>query len=85
MGVHVLLLMFLIDGCPCFDLTQNQAFNAIAFLYRQVLGVDFDLDIRASRTRKSAHLPVVLSRQQVADIINILSGTPNLFASAHLR
>ena len=60
--------------------TQNQAFNAIAFHYRQVLGVDFDLDIRASRARTSARLPVVLSRQQVADIINTLSGTPNLMA-----
>jgi len=60
--------------------TQNQAFNAIVFLYRQVLGVDFDLDIRASRARKSAHLPVVLSRQQVGDIIQTLSGVPNLMA-----
>ncbi len=60
--------------------TQNLAFNAIVFLYRQVLGVDFDLDIRASRARTSVRLPVVLSRQQVADIINTLSGTPNLMA-----
>jgi integron integrase len=60
--------------------TQNQAFNAIAFFYRQVLGVNFDLDIRASRARKSVRLPVVLSRQQVADIISILNDTPNLIA-----
>ena len=60
--------------------TQNQAFNAIVFLYKQVLGVDFDLDIRASRARKSVRLPVVLSRQQVADIIDTLSGAPNLMA-----
>jgi integrase len=60
--------------------TQNQAFNAIAFLYTQVLGVDFDLDIRASRARTSARLPVVLSRQQIADIINTLNGVPNLMA-----
>ena len=60
--------------------TQNQAFNAIAFLYKQVLGIDFDLDVRASRSRKSMHLPVVLSRQQVADIISTLNGTANLMA-----
>ena len=60
--------------------TQNQAFNAIVFLYRQVLGVNFDLDIRASRARKSVRLPVVLSRRQVTCIINILTGAPNLMA-----
>ena len=60
--------------------TQNQAFNAIAFLYKQVLGIDFDLDIRAARSRKSMRLPVVLSRQQVADIISTLNGTANLMA-----
>ena len=60
--------------------TQNQAFNAILFLYKQVLGVDFDLDIRASRARKSKRLPVVLSRAEVADIINHLYGVPKLMA-----
>jgi len=56
--------------------TQNQAFSAIVFLYKQVLNVDFALDIRASRARKSKRLPVVLNRKEVADIINRLNGTP---------
>ncbi len=54
--------------------TQNQAFSAIVFLYKQVLNVEFDLDIRAKRARKSPRLPVVLSRSEVADIIDELSG-----------
>ena len=58
--------------------TQNQAFSAIVFLYKQVLNVDFDLDIRASRARKSKRLPVVLNRKEVADIINRLNGTPKI-------
>ena len=58
--------------------TQNQAFNAIVFLYKQVLIMDFDLDIRASRARKTKRLPVVLSRKEVADIINQLSGVSKL-------
>ena len=58
--------------------TQNQAFNAIVFLYKQVLNMDFDLDIRASRARKTKRLPVVLSRKEVADIINQLSGVSKL-------
>jgi len=46
--------------------TQNQAFSAIVLLYKQVLNIDFDLDIRASRARKSKRLPVVLNRKEVA-------------------
>ncbi len=58
--------------------TQNLAFNAIVFLYKQVLNMDFDLDIRASRARKSTRLPVVLNRMEVTDIINRLNGTPKI-------
>jgi len=58
--------------------TQNLAFNAILFLYKQVLGQDFDLDIRASRARKTKRLPVVLSRKEVADILNQLDGVPEI-------
>lgn len=60
--------------------TQNQALNAIVFLYKQVLHIDFDLDIRATRARKSTRLPVVLSREQVLNIIKDLQGAPNLMA-----
>ncbi len=58
--------------------TQNQAFNAIVFLYKQVLLVDFDLDIRASRARKSKRLPVVLTRTEVSNVIDCLYGSPKL-------
>ena len=58
--------------------TQNQAFNAIVFLYKQVLHLDFDWDIRASRARRSKRLPVVLTRGEVNDIIKCLYGSPKL-------
>ena len=58
--------------------TQNQALNAIVFLYKQVLNIDFDLDIRASRARKSTRLPVVLSRDEVAQVMKQITGTPKL-------
>jgi integron integrase len=54
--------------------TQNQAFNAIAFLYKKVLNLNFDLDIRATRARKTKRLPVVLSKREVADILGLLTG-----------
>ena len=52
--------------------TQNQALNAILFLYRHVLGRDLGLlgdVVRAKRTRK---LPVVLSGEEVARLLDRL-------------
>lgn len=60
--------------------TQNLAFNAIMFLYKQVLGVDLDADIRALRARKTRRLPVVLSRKEVLTIIQNLRGVSKIQA-----
>lgn len=61
--------------------TQNQALNAIVFLYKQVLEKDpgeFDGIIRAKRPR---FLPVVFTRNEVARILQNLSKTNLLIAS----
>jgi integrase len=58
--------------------TQNQALNAIVFLYREVLRQDpgrFDDFARAKVPRK---LPVVLSRSEVSAVLCRLEGTPRL-------
>ena len=60
--------------------TQNQALSALLFLYRDVLGMELpwmDEIVRAKRTR---HLPVVLSRAEVARLLEQLDGTPRLMA-----
>ena len=44
--------------------TQNQAFAAILFLYRDVLSIELS-DIRAVRAKQSRRMPVVLSVDQV--------------------
>jgi hypothetical protein len=54
--------------------TQNQAFNALLFLYREVLGMEMDMDIRAARARTSQRLPVILGRRQILLIISGLQG-----------
>jgi integrase len=53
--------------------TQNQALSAILFLYQQVLQQPLDrVDaVRAARTRR---LPVVLSRDEVAQVLNHIEG-----------
>lgn len=55
--------------------TQNQALNGILFLYRGVLrkGIGYvDGVVRAKRARR---LPVVLTREEVKTILNVLDGS----------
>jgi len=53
--------------------TQNQAFNALLFLYNQVLGLSLEnQNINALRAKQRIHLPVVLSAKEVNHIINCM-------------
>jgi integron integrase len=60
--------------------TQNQAFAAILFLYRQVLKQDLG-PIDACRARKKRVLPSVLSVDEVLRLLDRLHGVPWLVAS----
>jgi integron integrase len=55
--------------------TQNQALNAILFLYKHVLKLPVDMNIRAIRSEKPKRLPTVLSKQEIQEILEHLSGT----------
>lgn len=58
--------------------TQNQAFNALVFLYRDVLKSNLK-DLEAFvRARKPKRLPLVLSRQEVRLIFSLMRGTTGL-------
>jgi len=60
--------------------TQNQAFNALLFFYRHVLGQQIsDLD-DTLRARRKLRLPVVLSKPEVQSIFNNLEGANLLMA-----
>ena len=55
--------------------TQNQAFNAILFLYRDVFGFNMkDMNIQALRAKEKKHIPVVLSISEVKQIILNMTG-----------
>ena len=54
--------------------TQNQALNALVFLYKHVLKKDLGT-IDAIRVRRSKHLPVVLTREETQKVLSLLSGT----------
>ena len=54
--------------------TQNQALNAILFLYKEVLKQELDLKVDAVRAKRSRYLPTVLTKEEVFAIVNNLSG-----------
>jgi integron integrase len=58
--------------------TQNQALNALVFLYKQVLDIDlgrFD----AVRARRPKRLPVVLAAEEVAAVLPLVIGADGAF------
>jgi integron integrase len=61
--------------------TQNQAFSAILFLYRTVLGRELKGLQGTPRAKLPERIPVVLSPQEVAAILERMSGPPGLAAS----
>jgi hypothetical protein len=54
--------------------TQNQAFNALLFLYRDVLGIEFGDFRNTIRAKQSKHIPVVLSKEEIKKLFRHLSG-----------
>jgi integron integrase len=60
--------------------TQNQALNALLFLYRSVLKIDLAIPIHALRAKRSEHLPTVLSKEDVARVISGVQGLHQLMA-----
>lgn len=58
--------------------TQNHAMNALVFLYKQVLKQPLDQKIPAIRAAKNMHVPVILTRQEVAQVLSCIGGTAPL-------
>lgn len=61
--------------------TQNQALNAILFLYREVLKKDLDWLDGVVRAKKPVRLPVVLTQSEVHAVLGQLHGVTWLMAS----
>lgn len=61
--------------------TQNQAFSALLFLYRHVLGEELGLLEDVTRAKVNRRLPVVLSAEAVARVLGELQGTRWLMAA----
>ncbi len=60
--------------------TQNQAFNAILFLYREVLDQPIEGKIEAVRAKRHPRLPVVMTQEEVQQVFAEMKGTHLLMA-----
>ncbi len=61
-------LTYLAVNCRVSSSTQNLAFNALLFLYRHILKMDFGDHKDIPRAKKSTYIPVVLSRDEVQEV-----------------
>ncbi len=60
--------------------TQNQAMNALVFLYKRVLNHALEGRIHAVRANKKINVPVVMTRDEVATVLALMEGPPQLVA-----
>ena len=60
--------------------TQNQALSALLFLYKEVLKQEIGWLQNVERAKKSARLPIVLTRDEVHKLFSHLRGTARLMA-----
>ncbi len=58
--------------------TQNQAKSALLFLYREVLGTELPWLDHVEKAKTAARLPVVLTRDEVSQVLSRLHGTHRL-------
>lgn len=61
--------------------TQNQALNALLFLYREILENPLAKIDNIIRSKKPKRLPVVFTRKEVREVLQNMRGTNQLMAS----
>jgi integrase len=61
--------------------TQNQAKSALRFLYRDVLGAELPWLDGIQKAKAPVRLPVVLTREEVAQVLSRLDGVHRLIGS----
>jgi integron integrase len=61
--------------------TQNQAFNALVYLFREVLSRELPGLAEIPRAKQPLRLPLVLAREEVQAVLRELHGTPALMCA----
>ena len=62
--------------------SQNQALNALLFLFKQVLKKEFGEIKGVARAKRKPYIPVVLSRQEIDLILDHLAEPVDLVAKS---
>lgn len=57
--------------------SQNQALNALVFLYKQVLGIELE-GINAKRAKHTKRMPVVLTQEEAGELLKGVRGDAGL-------
>ncbi|MCP4366813.1 MAG: tyrosine-type recombinase/integrase, partial [Deltaproteobacteria bacterium] len=60
--------------------TQNQAFSALLFLYREVLTIPIEVTYQYMGAKKPERLPIVLTKTEVTKTIQNIVGVPAIVA-----
>ena len=60
--------------------TQNQALNALVFLYSEVLHQELSWMNELVRARRHKRVPTVMSKEEVQRVLAAMTGTPQLMA-----
>jgi site-specific recombinase XerD len=55
--------------------TQNQALNALLFLYCHILNQTTDFPINSVRAKRARHIPMVLTQEEVYQLSNACRGS----------
>ena len=75
--IEAFLTHLAVDGQVA-SATQNQAMNALVFLYKRVLQQPLDQSINAVRADRKINVPVVLTREEVSRVIAMMDGVPQM-------
>ena len=60
--------------------TQNQSLSALLFLYREVLEMEVPWLDKVVRAKRPRHMPVVLTKREVKEVLDQMSGVYKLMA-----
>ncbi|MCF8067568.1 MAG: integron integrase, partial [Desulfobacterales bacterium] len=71
-------LTHLAKECNVSASTQNQAFNALLFMYKEVLDMELTDRINAVRAKKPILVPTVMTPEEAINVIRMLSGEHQL-------
>jgi integrase len=67
-------------GRQCHGIHPEPGFNAILFLYRNVLKIELTTPVYALRAKRSQHLPTALSKNEVNEVLGGMQGLHQLMA-----